>query len=331
MSGNEVLSQNEIDALLHGVDSGEVETADELRLHDNVAREIDLTAHERIVRGRMPTLEMIGNRFNRNLRVSLFNFLRRAVEVSFLGVRMVKYSEYIHSLHVPTSLNLIRMPPLRGTGLLVIDSRIVFALVNTFFGGDPRIYTRIEGREFTRMENRVIQMTLEHALRDMTDAWSPVLPVTFEYTNSEVNPQFANIVSPTEIVVVTSFGLDLEGSRGEIHLTMPYAMVEPIRDVLDAGMQSDRSERDERWATSIREEIEMAEVEVHATLTEAELSLGQVLALKPGDVIPIELPDTVVLRAESVPLFRGRVGTSNGCNAVQVLEKLNTKPKGAQS
>lgn len=319
MTGNDVLSQEEIDALLNGVHSGDVSTDDEYRLRDNVARAIDLTAHERIVRGRMPTLEMIANRFNRSFRVSLYSLLRRTVDVSFLGVRMVKFSEYIHSLPVPTSLNLVRMPPLRGTALVVIESRLVFSLVNAYFGGDPRIAGRLEDRDFTPMESRVIQMTLERALKDQAEAWAPVMHVEFEYTGSEVNPQFANIVNPAEVVVVTSYALDIEGARGEIHLTMPYAMIEPIRELLDAGMQSDRTDSDERWTRSIRDDIEHATVEVHATLIETQLSLGRLLTLKPGDVVPIELPETVELCAENIPLFQGVVGVSNGCNAVQVV------------
>ncbi len=323
MSTKEILSQAEIDALLHGVESGAVETEDEYRLRDGVPRPVDLTAHERIVRGRMPTLEMIGNRFCRNMRVSLFNLLRRAVDVSFQGVRLTKFGEYVHSLHLPTSLNMVRLPPLRGTGLLVIDAKLVFALVDNFFGGDGRFYTRIEGREFTAMENRVIQMALERAFADMEDAWSPVMPLKFEYTNSEVNPQFANIVSPTEVVVVTTFVLDLDGVGGEIHLTMPYAMIEPIRELLDAGLQSDRSDRDDRWVRSIRAEINNAPLDVSATLVEFAVGLRDLINIKPGDILPVDLPEMVQLCAEGVPVFEGRFGISNGFNAVQIVRQAD--------
>jgi flagellar motor switch protein FliM len=321
MDRSEVLTQEEIDALLTGVSAGDVSTDEDYHLRDNVARPIDLTAHERIVRGRMPTLEMIGNRFNRSFRVSLFNLFRRTIDVSFGGVRMVKFGEYVHGLRVPTSLNLLRMQPLRGIGLVAIDARLVFSLVNAYFGGDPRIDSRIEGREFTPMESRVIQMTLERLLKDMADAWSPVLQPEFEYLNSEVNPQFANIVNPTEVVVVTTFLLDVEGAHGEIHLTLPYAMLEPIREMLDAGMQSDREDCDERWASTIRGEIENAEVEVHAALVELQLPLGRLLAIRAGDVIPAELMKEVVLCADNVPLFEGTVGVLNGCNAVQITRR----------
>jgi flagellar motor switch protein FliM len=328
VANDDILSQEEIDALIHGVEQGSVDTKDEYRLHDNVAREVDLTAHERIVRGRMPTLEMINNRFCRNLRVSLFNFLHRAVEVSFQGVRLMKFSEHVHTLALPTSLNMFRMPPLRGAGLFVLDAKLVFSLVETYFGGEGRFYTRIEGREFTAMENRVIQLMLERCFQDMKDAWSPVLTIEFEYVNSEVNPQFANIVSPTEIVVVSTFSLDLDGIGGELHMTVPYSMIEPIRDLLDAGVQSDRDTRDDRWPTSIRTEMEFAEVELHATLLETQLTFGELLKLQPGDVVPIDLPATVVLCAEGMPMFRGQFGVANGNNAIKVLKRIEETPRG---
>jgi flagellar motor switch protein FliM len=266
---------------------------------------------------------MIGNRFSRNMRISLFNLLRRAVDVSFQGVRLIKFGEYVHTLALPTSLNMVRVPPLRGTGLFVIDSKLVFALVDNFFGGDGRFYTRIEGREFTAMENRIIQMALERAFADMADAWAPVMPVEFEYTSSEVNPQFANIVSPTEVVVVSTFALDLDGTGGEMHLTMPYAMIEPIRDLLDAGLQSDRSDLDNRWFKSIRTEMDRAELEISASLLEVNLGLRQLLEIKVGDILPVELPELIEVKAEDIPVFHGRFGTSNGLNAIQIVRPVD--------
>jgi flagellar motor switch protein FliM len=319
MSDQDILSQDEIDELLHGVESGAVETEDEYHLRDGVPRRVDLTAHERIVRGRMPTLEMVNNRFCRHFRASLFGLLHRAVEVSFLGVRLSKFSEYVHTLHVPTSLNMVRMPPLRGTALFVVDAKLVFALVDNYFGGDGRFHPRIEGREFTATESRVIQLTLERAFAGMQDAWSPVLTAQFEQVSSEVNPQFANIVSPTEVVVVSMFRLDIDGVGGELHLTFPYAMLEPIRELLDTGVQSDRADRDDRWPASIREEMSFAEVEVHATLAEVRMKISELLAVEAGDIIPVDLPPSVTLCAENVPLFHGRVGVANGVNAIQIV------------
>jgi len=325
---SDLLSQEEIDALLHGVGSGDVETEGDEGLGEGEARSYDFTSQDRIVRGRMPTLEMINERFARYFRISLFNMLRRQGEISVGGVQMLKFGEYIHSLFVPTSLNLVKINPLRGTGLFVFDPKLVFSAVDNYFGGDGRFHTKIEGREFTPTEQRVIQRMLKQAFDDLQQAWKPVLPVEFEYMNSEVNPQFANIVSPTEVVVVSTFHIELEGGGGALHVTMPYSMVEPIRELLDAGVQSDRSEVDERWRIAIREEMKSAQIELTSILTETELTMRELMELKPGDVIPIDMPETVTLRSEDIPLFRGRFGVSNGSRAVKIIERISQGPAG---
>ena len=318
MATSDLLSQDEIDALLHGVDSGAVETEDQLLAHDGVAREYDLTTQDRIVRGRMPTLEMINERFARYMRIGLFELLRRSAEISVGGVRMMKFGEYVHSLYVPTSLNMVRVRPLRGTALFVLDPKLVFILVDNFFGGDGRYHAKIEGREFTPTELRVIRMLLDQSFTDLKKAWAPVMDLDFEYNRSEGNPQFANIVSPTEVVVVCSFHVELDGGGGEMHVTMPYSMIEPIREQLDTGLQSDRADVDDRWVKALREELKMVQVELTAKLTETELTVADMINLKPGDIIPVEIPEEVTIRAEGIPVFRGRFGTSDGFNAIKI-------------
>jgi flagellar motor switch protein FliM len=236
-------------------------------------------------------------------------------------VDMLKFSEYIHTLYVPTSLNMIKVKPLRGTALLVFEPKLVYVLVDNFFGGDGRYQAKIEGREFTPTEQRVIQILMELAFKDLHEAWAPVMNVNFEYINREVNPQFANIVSPTEVVVVSKIHIELEGGGGDIHITMPYAMLEPIRDILDAGVQSDRTDIDDRWLGAMREEVKNAEVELTSTLTETTLSLRDVLKIKAGDIIPINMPALVALRAEGIPVFRGRLGVSNKQLAIKIVKQ----------
>ncbi|WP_019626146.1 flagellar motor switch protein FliM [Thioalkalivibrio sp. ALJT] len=320
MAQTDILSQDEIDALLHGVDEGEVETEDPYP-SDGEARDFNFATQDRIVRGRMPTLEMINERFARQLRVRLFNLLRRSADISVAGTRIAKFSEYMHSLFVPTSLNLVRAHPLHGTGLFVFDPKLVFILVDNFFGGDGRYYTRIEGRDFTPMEMKVVHGVLEGAFEDMQKAWEPVMELRFEFLNSEVNPQFANIVSPTEIVVISEFHIELDGGGGNLHVTMPYSMIEPIREQLDTGIQSDRSDVDQRWMNALQQEIQSAEVEISSVLTEAELTVRELLDIQPGDIIPVDLPEKIVLHVEDIPMFRGKFGVSNGMNAFQVLER----------
>ena len=315
--GADLLSQDEIDALLHGVDSGAVETEPE-PIDPTEVRPYDLASQERIVRGRMPTLEMINERFVRLWRVGLFNLLRRSAELSVRGIELHKFMDYVHTLYVPTNLNLVKLKPLRGTALVLFEPKLVFTVVDNFFGGDGRYPTKIEGREFTATEMRVIQLLLKQTFEDMQEAWAPVLKVEFEYLNSEVNPHFATIVSPREYVVVSRFHVELEGGGGELHVTLPYSMIEPIRDLLDAGVASDRVERDEGWVTAMHEQLREAEVEFTCTLAELRSTVGKVVNWKAGDIIPFEMPDEVPLSIEKQPLFYGKFGASDGHAAVRI-------------
>jgi flagellar motor switch protein FliM len=235
---------------------------------------------------------------------------------------MLKFSEYVHSLFVPTSLNMVRIHPLRGTALFVLDPKFVFTIVDNYFGGDGRFHTKIEGREFTPTEYRIIQLILERAFIDLKEAWAPVTNIDFEYINSEVNPQFANIVSPTEVVVVTVFHVELEGGGGDFHVTMPYSMLEPIREILDAGVQSDVDDTDERWIHALRDEIEQSNVPITGRLADIEISLRDLMKISAGDVIPFDMPEKSTLCAKGVPVLRGTFGVSRGNHAIKVTEPV---------
>lgn len=315
----DLLSQDEIDALLHGVDGGEVELEEDV--DESGVRQYDLSSNDRIVRGRMPTLEMINERFARYTRISMFNFLRRSADVASGGVQVMKFGEYVHTLYVPTSLNLVKIRPLRGTALFVLDAKLVFKLVDNFFGGDGR-HAKIEGREFTPTEGRVVQLILSQVFTDMIEAWAPLHEIDFEYVGSEVNPAMANIVSPSEVVIVSTFHIELDGGGGDLHMTIPYSMIEPIREMLDAGFQSDVDDVDERWQQSLREDILDARVPVHGTVVERDITLRQVAALKAGDVIPVEMPEDFILQANGIPVFRGKMGVSDENLAIKIIEPL---------
>ncbi len=319
MSQEKILDQAEIDALIHGVDTGAVST--EAPPVPGEVRAYDFNTQMRIVRGRMPTLEMINDRFARLNRVSLYNLLRRSPEISVGGVEIKKFSEYVHTLHVPTSLNLVKMNPFRGTALVVLDPKLVFAVVDNFFGGTGR-HAKIEGREFTATEQRLIHIVLRGVFADLREAWSHVASIELEYLNSEINPHFANIVSPSEIVVVTSFHIELDGAGGNLHVTMPYSMIEPLREILDAGIASDRVEKDERWLVCLREEMEDAEIELTTILGRSSVTLAELLNMKAGDVLPCDFSGKVTLVAEDVPVFRGGIGISRGRQAVKVQERI---------
>ncbi|MFL6605963.1 MAG: flagellar motor switch protein FliM [Steroidobacteraceae bacterium] len=319
MSDDKILDQDEIDALIHGVDTGSVNIAPEPGPGE--VRNYDFNNQMRIVRGRMPTLEMINERFARIFRVSLYNLLRRTAEISVQAIQVKKFSEYVHTLHVPTSLNLVKMNPLRGTALVVLEPKLVFATVDNFFGGTGR-HAKIEGREFTATEQRIIHMVLRNVFSDLHEAWSHVAPIELEFVQAEINPHFANIVSPSEIVVVTSFHIEVDGGGGNLHVTMPYSMIEPLREILDAGVASDRVEKDERWMVCLREEIEDAEVQLTTRLGHCNISLATLLNLKPGDIVPCDFQGKVTVLAEDVPVFRGSFGLSHGLQAVKVEERV---------
>ena len=318
----DLLSQDEIDALLHGVDDGDIETdSDE---DDGSASNYDLTSQDRIVRGRMPTLEMINERFARYTRISLFNLLRRAADVAVGGIQIQKFGEYIHTLYVPTSLNMVKFRPLRGTGLMVLDAKLVFKLVDNFFGGEGR-HAKIEGREFTPTELRVVEMVLRDAFVDLKEAWKAVYPIEFEFVNAEVNPAMTNIVSPSEVVVVSTFHIELDGGGGDLHITLPYSMIEPIRETLDAGLQTDADDVDDRWIQSLREDVMDAKVDLECRLIEKTLPLKDIIDLQEGDVVLVDMPEDFVVKANGVPVVKAKLGTSKGNLALQVLGKLKSE------
>jgi flagellar motor switch protein FliM len=325
MSVKDLLSQDEIDALLHGVDDGDVETSEEAEVEEGEVRTYDLASHERIVRGRMPTLEMVNERFARYTRISLFNLLRRAADVTVGGVQVMKYGDYIHTLYVPTSMNLIRVSPLRGTALFIMDAKLVFKLVDNFFGGDGR-HAKIEGREFTPTETRLIHKALEQFFLDLEEAWSPVKELTFEHLGHEMNPAMANVINPTEVVVVSTFQVDLEGGSGEFHVAMPYSMLEPIRDLLVSGFQNSEDEKDERWQIALQRDILMARLPLEMTVAEQDMTLRDVLELEEGDIIPIELPEKFELKANKVPVYNCTMGVSRGNLAVKIVDQI-VRPK----
>lgn len=313
------LSQDEVDALLKGVGGDQDE--EKVAADSEAVRDYNLATQERIVRGRMPTLEIINERFARLVRIELFNFLRRTVEVSVGPVRITKYSDFIRNLVVPTNLNLVQMKPLRGTALMVFDPTLVFLVVDNMFGGDGRFHTRVEGRDFTQTEQRIIQRILAIVFETYAKSWEPVYPIEFEYLRSEMNTQFANIATPNEVVVVTTFNVELGPASGEIHFCMPYSMVEPIRDLLTSPLQGEVLGTDKRWVKLMTQQVQAAEIEIVADLATSSMRLGEVLNMKVGDVISINMDDSIEAKVDGIPVMQCKYGLFNGQYALRV-EKL---------
>ena len=314
------LSQDEVDALLKGV-TGE---ADEVQAATDTkgVRPYNLATQERIVRGRMPTLEIINERFARQLRIGLFNFMRRAAEISVGPIRIVKYNEFIRNLVVPTNLNLVQVKPLRGTGLFIFDPNLVFLVVDNLFGGDGRFHTRVEGRDFTQTEQRIIQRLLGLIFEEYEKSWKPVYELKFEFLRSEMNTQFANIATPNEVVVVTTFNIEFGPTSGEFHICLPYAMIEPVRDLLYSSMQGDHLEVDKRWLRLLAQQVQTAEVELTATLGQTAVTFNQILKMKAGDVIAFDIPQAITAAVDGVPVMECHYGLFNGQYALKVEKML---------
>ena len=315
------LSQDEVDALLEGV-TGESQIPENEVPADGV-RSYDLASQERIVRGRMPTLEIINDRFARNLRVGLFNFMRRSPEISVGAVRVVKYSAFLRDVAVPTNINVVGLRPLRGNGLFIFDPKLVFTVIDNLFGGSGKFQTRIEGRDFTLTEQRIIQRLLDVVFVEYQKAWANVYPLTFEYVRSEMHTQFANVATPSEIVVTTSFSIEIGDAGGEMFICMPYSSLEPIRDLLYTSLQGDAQEPDKRWLSMLTRQVQSAEVELTAELAQTEATVGQLLHMAPGDFIELDLMPTITTKVDGVPLFEGKYGVVNGRYAVKISEFLN--------
>jgi flagellar motor switch protein FliM len=317
----QILTQNEVDALLQGI-TGESQALEQDEAPGDGPRTYDLANQERIVRGRMPTMEVVNERFARNIRVGLFNLIRKSPEVSIGGIKVQKYSAFLREIVVPTNFNIVSVKPLRGSALIVCDPNLVFAVIDALFGGAGKYHTRIEGREFSPTEQRVILRLLQTIIGEYRKAWTGVYPLELEYQRSEMQPQFANIASPSEMVVTTTFTLEIGDTSGSVNLCFPYSTLEPIRDILYSTSQGDTGEPDRRWVQLLKTEIQSAQVELVATLGTAPATVEQLLSFKPGDFIELDLEPVIKAKVDGVPVFDCHYGTSNKHYAIKIDQLL---------
>jgi flagellar motor switch protein FliM len=318
----QILSQDEVDALLQGI-TGESQKMDQDEGPKEGIRDYNLAQQERIVRGRMPTMEIINERFARNIRVGLFNLIRKSPEVSVGGIKVQKYSAFLREIVVPTNFNIMSVRPLRGSGLIVCDPTLVFAVIDSLFGGAGKFHTRIEGRDFSATEQRIIRRLVDVISTEYKKSWAGIYPVELEYQRSEMQPQFATIATPSEIVVCCSFTLEIGDTSGSVHICVPYSTLEPIRDILFSSIQGDSAEPDRRWVKLLSQQIQSAEVQLVAELAHAPATVEQLLALKPGDFIELDLDPVIQAKVDGVPVFDCYYGTSNGKYSLRI-DKLLT-------
>jgi len=327
---SQVLSQEEVDALLRGVTDGEIETEAEYVADDSGIVPYDLTSQERIIRGRMPTLDIINQRFSRLFRNALSSALRKVLDISAVSTDTVKFGEFIKSLPVPASLHIFKIEPLRGFALLVVESKLVFALVDTFFGGVGEAKMKIEGRDFTTIEQRMIRKVVHMVLEDLESAWKPVHQVKMSFVRSEVNPQFAAIVPPTDVVVAIMFEVELDQVNGTMTICLPYSTIEPIIAKLRAGFQSDQLEVDQAWIKRLRDRLTAAYVQIKVEMGTAYMPTRDYMSLRVGDVVQLEndADSEMIIRVEGIPKFKGMPGVVKGNRAVRVkrvIPRLGSK------
>lgn len=323
-----ILSQEEVDALLRGISGGEIET-DIIKesMDPDEVMPYDLTSQDRIIRGRMPTLEMINERFARTFRASISSLLRKVVSFTTLSIEMIKFGDFLKTLPVPTSLHLFKMDPLKGNSIFIVESKVIFNLVDIFFGGTGRDPYRVEGREFSAIETNLIKRVIMTALEDLQKSWSSLIDCRMSYQRSETNPQFAQIVPPTDVVVLINYEMEMEFASGTISLCIPYSVLEPVREKLQAGFQSDTLEADPVWAGRFKENLMASYVDILVELGRAEISAKDVVELQKGDVVLLDqfAVDPLNIYVEGMLKFGGFPGVYKGNQAVKVVDLSDKK------
>lgn len=340
---NQVLSQSEVDALLAAVSEGEASggeasasgggasggggskggasrTAD-----DKVVVTYDLTSQDRIIRGRLPQLEVIYEKFMRSFRVSLSSALRKIASLTLASTDFLKFGEFINTLPMPTCMSVLRFSTLRGSALLVIESKLAYALVDSFFGGADRPYTKIEGKDFTQIELSIVRKVVDLAIEDLENAWSSVEKIGASFVRTEVNPQFVGIVPPTDVVIASTFDVELENANGTITIVIPYSTIEPIKQKLSSGFQVESDQTDKKlWTSIIREQLYETDMNIKVNLGETEIKLRDMMHLKVGDVIPLDQDASgeFDIQVENVKKYKGYYGIHHGTVAVQVTKTI---------
>jgi flagellar motor switch protein FliM len=318
---DEILSQDEIDALLRGIEGGEVET--ETAEAPSGIRPYDFTSQEKIVRGKMPSLDIINERLARSFRISLASDIRKIVDVVNVNVNITKFYDFLRSVPFPSSLNIIRLEPLRGFSLVAFDAPMIFTLIEFYFGGTGKGYYKPEGREFTPIEQRIIHKVVMMFLESMEEAWKPVFPIKPHYVRTEMNPQFVTIVTPVDVVIEIEFILEIETRECRIMVCIPYSSVEPIKDKLYSAFLADRDEMDMKWIGRIKAQIKQAPILIEGVLGKVTIDFKTLLNLKTGDVITLQrrIDEDIDLLVEGIPKFKGKLGTFKGNYAIKITEE----------
>ncbi|MBY0314606.1 MAG: flagellar motor switch protein FliM [Bdellovibrionales bacterium] len=328
---NQVLSQSEVDALLSAVSDGEIKPTEKKRKADEkVVVVYDLTSQDRIIRGRLPQLDVIYEKFMRSFRVTLSSAIRKIASLNHSSTDFLKFGEFINTLPTPTCMSVLRLGNLRGSALFVIETKLAYALIDSFFGGDDRPYAKVEGKDFTPIELSIVKKVVELALGDLELAWEAVEPIDCSFVRTEVNPQFVGIVPPTDVVIASTFDVELEKASGTMTLVIPYAAIEPIKQKLSSGFQIESDQTDKKlWTKIFKEQLKDVALDVKVNLGEASISIEDLMKLKIGDVIPLnqDASKEIDILIENTKKFKGFYGVSHGSIAMKVTDKSGNNRK----
>ena len=325
MGEEEILSQEEVDALLRGVGDGELETeTDEITENISGVEPFDLTTQEKVISGRLPTLNIINQMFCKLFQNTFSKLMRRSVQVSTISTDTIKFGDFQSSLPFPSCLHIFRMEPLRGHGLVVMENKLISAVIDTIFGGTGTQKTKITDRNFSSIEIRMIKSIIISALEDLEKSWRPVHTLTTNLVRSEVNPQFAAIVTPNDVVLVVLFKIEMENISGTLTICLPHAAIKPIIPKLKTEFQSEKMEVDHVWVSRLRAKLLTAELELVAELGTTTITPQDLMKYKVGDTIILgaDVTDPLLLKVEQIPKFKGFSGVSRGNKAVQLAEKI---------
>lgn len=322
---SQVLSQNEVDALLSAVSESETKTTSTGKRDERVVVVYDLTSQDRIIRGRLPQLDVIYEKFMRSFRVTLSSAIRKIASLNHSSTDFLKFGEFINTLPTPTCMSVLRMGNLRGSALFVIETKLAYALIDSFFGGDDRPYTKMEGKDFTPIELSIVKKVVELAIKDLEDAWESVEVIDCSFIRTEINPQFVGIVPPTDVVIASTFDVELEKASGTMTLVMPYASIEPIKQKLSSGFQVEADQTDKKiWSKIISAQLRDVNLDIKVNLGEAMITIEDLMGLKVGNVLSLnqDASKEISVLVEGVPKFKGFYGLSHGSIAMKVTDKI---------
>ncbi len=325
----QILTQEEVDALLKGVIGGDIPTETEVPPHDGGDfQKFDFAAQDKVVRGRMPSLDAIHDRFARFFRNTLSSMLRKMVDITPVSLDTIKFGNFMRSLPVPSSIHILRVDPLRGNALVIVETKLVFALIDSFFGGKGSGSMKVEGREFTAIEQRMLHKVVHAAVKDLVNSWQPVYELELHYVRSEMNPQFAGIIPNEDVIVVAQFEVEMDEMTGSIMVCMPYMLIEPIRDRLYATFHSEeKAAVDTAWVNRLKQELMGIYVDLEVELGRARLSPRELSSLKPGNVVVLDkdLTEPLVVNVQKLPKFYARAGKVKDNLAIDIVSAIDRK------